>query len=81
MLLPDVGRPTTILGWLDPQTVLVGAGGCGGPMDLYAVPAVGSSTPSLLLRGVSAAASRAPAPSAPVSLPKEVQLDTGSGIG
>jgi hypothetical protein len=81
VLLPDDDRPTAVLGWLDPQTVLVGAGGCGNPMDLYAVPAAGSSAPSLLVRGVSAAASRAPAPSDSVTLPKEVQLDTGSGIG
>jgi hypothetical protein len=80
-LVPSAGRPSSVLGWLDPQTVLVGVGGCGAPMDLYQVPATGASGPSLLVRGVIAAASRTPAPSGHVSLPKEVELDTGSGIG
>ncbi len=79
-LVPEVEGRTTTLGWLDPQTVLVSAGGCGGLMDLYAAPVTGSATPRLLVTGVGSGASRAPAPLGP-ELPKEVQLDTGSGIG
>jgi hypothetical protein len=80
--LPKEDGPTTALGWLDPRTVLVGADGCHGEgMNLYAVDfhKGGSSQP--LVTGIDAAASRAPAPPAPDSLPKEVELDTGSGIG
>jgi hypothetical protein len=79
--LPGEHRPTTVLGWLDAHTYLVGAGGCGEPVDLYAASTKHSVEPQLLVKGVVAAASRAAAPPAPTSLPKEVQLDTGSGVG
>jgi hypothetical protein len=80
--LPDEDRPTTALGWLDSRRVLVGADGCNGdPMDLYAVDFHKGSASQPLVTGVDTAASRTPAPRAPDSLPKEVELDTGSGIG
>jgi hypothetical protein len=79
--LPGQHRPTAVLGWLDAHTYLVGAGGCGEPMDLYAASTKHGTDPQLLAKGVDAAASRAAAPPAPTSLPKEVQLDTGSGVG
>jgi hypothetical protein len=79
--LPGAHRPTTTLGWLDAHTYLVGAGGCGAPMDLYTASTKVGTAPTLLVKGVDAAASRAAAPPAPTSLPKEVQLDTGSGVG
>jgi hypothetical protein len=78
--LPGEHRPTTVLGWLDAHTYLVGAGGCGEPMDLYAASTKSGMEPQLMVTGVEAAASRAAAPPAPTSLPKEVQLDTGSGV-
>ena len=80
-LLPDVDGPTSVLGWIDAVPVLVGAGGCGTPMSVYEVPVVQSTPAQLLVSGVSVAASRAPAPSTPASLPREVLLDTGSGVG
>jgi hypothetical protein len=79
--LPGDHRPTRVLGWLDAHRYLVGAGGCGEPMGLYAVSTKHGTEPQLLVTGVEAAASRAAAPPAPTSLPKEVQLDTGSGVG
>jgi hypothetical protein len=80
--LPDVPGPTSALGWIDAHTYLVGAGGCGGePTDVYAASTKHGVEPNLLVSGVDAAASRAAAPPAPTSLPKEVQLDTGSGVG
>jgi hypothetical protein len=79
--LPGEHRPTAALGWLNAHTYLVSAGGCGEPIDLYAVSTKHGTEPQLLVTGVDAAASRAAAPPAPTSLPKEVQLDTGSGVG
>ncbi|MEO8293436.1 MAG: hypothetical protein ABI635_09885, partial [Actinomycetota bacterium] len=79
--LPHDHRPTAVLGWLDQGTVLVGAGGCGAPMDLFSVAVGGDTKPAPLATGVDTAASRAPAPPAPTSIPKEVELATGSGKG
>jgi len=80
--LPKVHGPTSALGWIDAHTYLVGAGGCGGStMDVYTASTKHGVEPQLLVSGVDAAASRAAAPPAPTSLPKEVQLDTGSGVG
>jgi hypothetical protein len=69
-----------VLGWLDGDSVLVAAGPCDGPIDLFAVSSRGGDmTP--LVTGVDAAASRARAPKAPNSPPKEVELEGGSGVG
>jgi hypothetical protein len=79
-LLPGEHRPSNVVGWLDGDTVLVSAGRCGGPIDLFAVSYRGGDvTP--LVTGVDEAASRARAPKAPNSLPKEVKLEGGSGVG
>jgi hypothetical protein len=79
-LLPGERRPSSVVGWLDGDTILVSAGPCDGPVDLFAVSSRGGDvTP--LVTGVEAAASRAPAPKAPHSLPKEVELEGGSGVG
>lgn len=79
--LPDDRRPSAVLGWLDDRTFLVGAGRCGAPMDLFAVGVGGGAQPKPLATGVDTAASRAPAPPSPSSIPKEVELATGSGEG
>jgi hypothetical protein len=79
--LPGEARPSSVLGWLDRRTVLVGAGGCGAPMELFAVSVDAGAQPTPLVSGVETAASRAPAPPSPSSIPKEVELDTGSGVG
>ena len=56
--VPDESRPTSALGWLDPTTLLVTAGGCDGPLDLYAVDGGGDEDPALLVTGVEIAAPR-----------------------
>lgn len=56
--LPDEARPTTALGWLDRTTLLVGAGGCDDPMDLYAVGALADEDPVPLVFGIEQAAPR-----------------------
>jgi hypothetical protein len=80
-LLPDEARPTEAIGWLDGVTVLVAAGGCGAPSDLFAVDiADGAITP--LVSGVDVAASRAKAPLGPdeVPAPPEEEPPPG-GVG
>ncbi len=79
-VLPDASGPTRVLGWLDRSQVLVGTGGCGEALDLTAFDVrTDASVP--LVSGVTAAASRAPAPPSPTSLPQEVQTEVGSGVG
>ncbi len=65
--LPGASEPTTILGWLDRSTVLVGAGGCGEGLDVSAVAVSGKVTPLVL--GVDAAAARTITTSWPDSVP------------
>jgi hypothetical protein len=65
--LPDADGPTTVLGWLDDTTLLVGEGGCGGPIDVVAVGVAGDATPVVL--GADAAAARTVTTSAPTSVP------------
>jgi len=79
-ILPDASGPTRVLGWLDRTHVLVVAGGCGEALDLTAFD-VRSEASVPLVTGVTAAASRAPAPPAPTSLPQEVETEVGSGVG
>lgn len=56
--LPEEERPTTALGWLDSTTLLVAAGGCDEPQDLYAVDGSGEEDPATLVLGVELAAPR-----------------------
>ena len=79
-VLPDASQPSRVLGWLDRTHVLVGAGGCGEQLDLSAFD-VRTEASVPLVSGVTAAASRAPAPPAPTSLPQEVEGEVGSGVG
>ena len=79
-ILPDVSEPSRMLGWLDRTHVLVGVGGCGEPLDLSAFDVRDEATVPLV-SGVTAAASRSPAPPAPTSLPQEVEGEVGSGVG
>jgi len=60
--------------------VLVGAGGCRDQLDLSAFD-VRTEESVPLVSGVTAAASRAPAPPTPSSLPQEVEGEIGSGVG
>jgi hypothetical protein len=66
--LPGVAGPTTVVGWLDPTTVLVAAGGCDGPLDLSAVDVLDQDVADLVV-GAELAASRAHAPPAPEDVP------------
>jgi len=79
-VLPDASEPSRVLGWLDRTHVLVGAGGCRDQLDLSAFD-VRTEESVPLVSGVTAAASRAPAPPAPSSLPQEVEGEIGSGVG
>ena len=65
--LPDSSEPSTVLGWLDRSTVLVGVGGCDEPLDLSAVDAAGTVSPLVL--GAEVAATRTVTTSAPDSVP------------
>jgi hypothetical protein len=56
--LPDETRPTEALGWLDRTTLLVAAGGCGEPVDLFTVDGLGARAPVELVLGVQIAAPR-----------------------
>lgn len=79
-ILPDGSGPSRVLGWLDGTHMLVGAGGCGEPLDLSAFD-VRAQASVPLVSDVTAAASRVPAPPAPTSLPQEVEGEIGSGVG
>jgi hypothetical protein len=77
LTVPGGSRPTSVLGWLDADRILVATGGCSGPMDLSSVEvSTGTSTP--LVFGVDAAGVRTPAPTPPPPLPK-ADADVGSG--
>jgi hypothetical protein len=81
--LPDEERPTTALGWLDPTTLLVAAGGCGEPEDLYAVDGTGDQDPALLVLGVELAAPRTVVANPPrdVPAPPSEELPPQGGVG
>jgi hypothetical protein len=66
-LLPDVTVPTTALGWLDGRRVLVAAGACDGPFDLWIAYPTGGSI--LVARDVDRGAVRVPEPANPPPLP------------
>jgi hypothetical protein len=69
--LPNT-RPTRAVGWIDGTQradLLVAAGGCGRPLDLYAVDSV-SLKAKLLVRRVDAASTRLPEPFPPPKLPR-----------
>lgn len=67
--LPDEARPTEALGWLDRTTLMVSAGGCGAPLDLYAVDGLGEDAPGTLVRGVELAAPRTEVTNPPDEVP------------
>ena len=67
--LPDESRPTEALGWLDRRTVLVAAGGCGDPIDLYAIDGRGQDAPALLALEVEIAAPRTRVVDPPETVP------------
>ena len=67
--IPDETRPTEALGWLDRTTLLVSAGGCGEPIDLFAVDGLGLDAPAALVLGVELAAPRTQVTHPPRTVP------------
>ena len=65
--LTDADAPSTALGWLDVDTLLVGVGGCDERLDVVAVDAAGNTTP--IVTSVDAAATRTITTSVPESVP------------
>jgi len=62
-------RPTDALGWLDSTTLLVSAGGCGEPIDLFAVDGLDLGAPAALVLDVELAAPRTQVTNAPRTVP------------
>ncbi|HEV8249376.1 MAG TPA: hypothetical protein VGQ15_05345 [Gaiellaceae bacterium] len=65
---PLAERPSRAIGWLDDKHLLVEAGGCGGPLDLYSVEHA-TLAARLLVENVDAASVRRPEPLPPPPLP------------
>lgn len=75
-LLPAADAPTRVLGWLDGRRILVGAGGCEGPLDISSYDvATGALLP--LAFGVDAASARVRAPSPAPPLPTSAEGELG----
>lgn len=66
--LPAEDRPTEAIGWLDRSTMLVAAGGCGDPVDLYAANVFDRDAVALVL-GVEVGATRTVVRDAPTEVP------------
>jgi hypothetical protein len=81
--IPEEARPTEALGWLDRTTLLVAAGGCGDPIDLFAVDGRGQDDPAALALEVEIAAPRTqvidPPDSVPAPQPDEEPPPDGVG--
>ena len=67
--IPDETRPTEALGWLDRTTLLVAAGGCGEPVDLFTVDGLGVNAPAALVLDVEIAAPRTQVTNPPRTVP------------
>jgi hypothetical protein len=68
-LLPGASAPTSVIGWVDDSTVLVGEGGCNGPMKLWLVAVGTGVSATLVINGVDRAAVRVPDPTPTPPLP------------
>jgi hypothetical protein len=66
--MPFEDRPTTSLGWLDRTHLLVSAGGCASPSELFSVDVTGGQ-PVALLSGADLAAPRTVLRNAPDTVP------------
>ena len=67
--MPFETRPTTALGWLDDTTLLVSAGDCDEPAELFAVDAHVGGQAVALVTGIEQAAPRTAVQDAPTSVP------------
>ena len=82
--IPDAGRPTQALGWLDASTLLVSAGGCDQPAQLFAVDGARGAHATILVDGVDIGAPRTvlhDAPTAVPSPPNEAPPAPPGGVG
>jgi hypothetical protein len=68
-LVPDAAGPTSIIGWLDDATMLVGEGGCDGPMKLWRVGVDAGAVATLVVDGVDRGAVRVADPTPTPPLP------------
>ena len=78
VVMPEAAGPTQDMGWLSPTQILVGVDGCDGSYDLSAVD-VSTHASVALVSVVATAAARAPVPTPPAALPKNVVIG-GSGF-
>ena len=81
--LPFEERPTSALGWLDRTHLLVGAGGCADPTQLFSVDVTGGQ-PVALLTGADVAVPRTILRNAPDTVPAPNSSDGQpplSGVG
>ncbi|MDP9118878.1 MAG: hypothetical protein M3M93_01195 [Actinomycetota bacterium] len=67
--IPDETRATEALGWLDRTTLLVAAGGCGDPTDLFAVDGLGLDAAVALALDIEIAAPRTQVSNPPRTVP------------
>ena len=81
--MPDETRPTEALGWLDRTTLLVAAGGCGEPEDLFTVDGLGGQAPAALVLDVEIAAPRTRVTNPPrtVPAPSAEEAPPPGGVG
>jgi hypothetical protein len=69
-LMPGASGPTSVIGWIDDSTVLVGEGGCNAPMKLWQVGVGAVATATLVIEGADRAAVRVSDPTPTPILPK-----------
>ncbi len=69
-LMPGASGPTSVIGWIDDSTVLVGEGGCNAPMKLWQVGVGTSAAATLVIEGADRAAVRVSDPTPTPVLPK-----------
>jgi hypothetical protein len=66
---PILPRPNRAVGWIDSNHLLIAAGGCGKPLDLYSLNS-DTQQSRLLVRGAESAATRRPEELPPPPLPR-----------
>jgi len=69
-LMPRASGPTSVIGWIDASTVLVGEGGCNTPMKLWEVGVGTAPTATLVIEGADQGAVRVSDPTPTPVLPK-----------
>jgi hypothetical protein len=69
-LMPSASGPTSVIGWIDDSTVLVGEGECNTPMKLWEVGVGTAPTATLVIEGADQGAVRVSDPTPTPILPK-----------